>query len=221
MSSIDNLKSTISKKGGLAPVNRFNVIFTPPGGVMAALLSKDPKTLVGSLNLESAAGALLSGGFDPRNLIPDPRDITYLCESVNIPSRSISTFDHGSHVQTNKYPYTFIDEDVTMSFLLTNDYYMKNMMDKWLSCIFDTDKYQAGYKSDYTTDIIIQQLNQELVPVYGVKLRKAYPILVAAIGLDNGGSGYQKMSVTFAYDKFITEGPLSSTGSAIRAALPF
>ena len=60
-SSIDNLKSTISKKGGLAPVNRFNVIFTPPGGVMAALLSKDPKTLVGSLNLEGAAGALISG----------------------------------------------------------------------------------------------------------------------------------------------------------------
>ena len=30
MSSIDNLKATISKKGGLAKANRFNVIFTPP-----------------------------------------------------------------------------------------------------------------------------------------------------------------------------------------------
>lgn len=28
--SIDNIKATIAKKGGLAPSNRFNVIFTPP-----------------------------------------------------------------------------------------------------------------------------------------------------------------------------------------------
>ena len=28
--NIDDLKSTVAKKGGLAPANRFNVIFTPP-----------------------------------------------------------------------------------------------------------------------------------------------------------------------------------------------
>ena len=32
MSDIDKLKATISKKGGLAKSNRFNVMFTPPSG---------------------------------------------------------------------------------------------------------------------------------------------------------------------------------------------
>ena len=28
--NIDTIKASVSKKGGLAPSNRFNVIFTPP-----------------------------------------------------------------------------------------------------------------------------------------------------------------------------------------------
>lgn len=220
MSSIDNLKATISKKGGLAPVNRFNVIFSPPAGAISALMSGDMNSLVGALNPEGAIASLASGNFDPRNALPDPRDITYLCESVNLPGRSVSTFDHGDTKQTNKYPYTFIDEDVTMTFILTNDYYMKNMMDRWMSSIFDTVNYQAGYKSDYSTDIIIQQLDQNMIPVYGVKLQKAYPVSIAPISLDNNGSGYQKLTVTFSYDTFVAEGPLSSTASAAKAVIP-
>ncbi len=47
--SVDNLKSVISKKGGLAKNNRFQVLFTPPS-----------QPLVG-IDLEGIVGRLLSG----------------------------------------------------------------------------------------------------------------------------------------------------------------
>ena len=206
--SIENLKSTISKKGGLAPTNRFNVIFAPPA---MSLLNINPQQIIGSL---------VSGGFNAGNLLNDPRDISILCKTVNIPGRTLTTFDHAHDRQQNKYPYTFIDEDVTMTFHLTNDYYMRNILERWQSGIFNTESYVTGFKNDYSVDVIIQQLNQKNIPVYGVKLLKAYPVSYEGIALDNAGeNSVTEMSVTFAYDKFVPEGPLSSTGSAIRSAI--
>ena len=206
--NIENLKSTIAKKGGLAPSNRFNVIFAPPA---VSLLN---------LNVENIIGSVISGNFNAGNLLNDPRDISILCKSVNMPGRTLSTFEHDHDKQQNKYPYTFIDEDVTMTFHLTNDYYMRNMLEQWQSGIFNTESYVTGFKNDYSVDVIIQQLNQKNIPVYGVKLEKAYPVSYESITLDNSSeNAVNEMSVTFAYNKFVPEGPLSSTGSVIRSAI--
>ena len=40
--SIEAIKSTISKKGGLAPSNRFQVIFAPPA---VSLLNLNPENI--------------------------------------------------------------------------------------------------------------------------------------------------------------------------------
>ena len=138
MNSIDNLKATLSKKGGVAFANRFQVFFTPPTATLSALASKD----VGSL-----LGSLVSGG-SIKNLIPDPRDISILCESVTLPGRNINTLDYQADKQAIKIPYGIINEDVVMSFILTNDYAMKKMFDDWMESIFNVEEYRAGYKKE-------------------------------------------------------------------------
>jgi len=208
MSSIDNLKSTIKKKGGIAPSNRFNVIFTPPD---LSLINLDVQSIVGSL---------LSGGFSASNLINDPRDISILCQEVNIPGRNISTFDHMDFQQSNKFPYTVIDSEVTMSFLLTNDYHMRKMMDNWMSGIYNVNTHRIGLKENYAVDVVIQHLNQQNIPIYGVKLLKAFPTSVNAITLNQDAqSDAVKMEVTWAYDKFKPEGAVESALSGVSAAL--
>jgi hypothetical protein len=96
---------------------------------------------------------------------------------------------------------------------------MRQMFDNWMSGIFDADSYRVGYKKDYSVDVVIQQLNEKNIPVYGVRLQKAFPINIDSIELSQEGQDVVKMSATFAYDKFKPEGPISSTGSAIRSAL--
>lgn len=210
MNSIDNLKATIAKKGGVAMQNRFQVFFTPPtANSVRSLLNKDPKSLVGDLAKNAVKGG------SPLNIIPDPRDISILCESVNIPGRQISTIDYTAEKQTIKIPYGVINEDVTMSFILTNDYYMKKLFDSWQSGAFDVNRYRAGYKNDFTADVIIQQLNQQNIPVFGVKLEGAFPVTVSSISLDNNSENtIQKLSVTLSYDNFVSEDIVDTVKSA-------
>ncbi len=207
MSSIDKLKSTISQKGGLAPANRFSVIFTPPS---QSILNLDIQGLIGSA---------VSGNFSPSQLVNDPRDIAILCQSVTLPGSTIATYEEGLHKQVRKFPYTFIDDEVTMSFLLTNDYYMRKMFDNWMSNIVNKESHLVGYKNDYSVDVIIQQLNQKNIPVYGVKLEKAFPTTISSSELSQDSGEFVRFEVTWAYDKYKPEGPLSSTLSTIRSGL--
>ena len=115
--NIDDLKSTFNKHGGLAQTNRFHVIFTPP------------EQSILNLDFQSIASQALSGGFNLKNLVNDPRDISLLCQKVNLPGRSISTSEYGVEEQQNSYPYDFIDDDCKMEFVVTNDVYIRRMFD--------------------------------------------------------------------------------------------
>jgi len=206
--SIERLKSTISKKGGLAKANRFNVMFTPP---TQSLLNIDIQDMIGSA---------LSGNFNARNLINDPRDISILCDSVVIPGKQISTLDYQTTKASMKIPYGYVQDDVSLGFLLTNDYYMKTVFDDWINSIVNYESYTVSYKDNVVCDVVIQQLNEQDVPVYGVKLEGAYPVTMSEVALSNeSASQIQKLNVSFAYDKCVPEGALSSTGSLIKNAL--
>jgi len=216
MTSINKLKSVITSRGGLAKTNRYNVFFTPPS---MSLFNINPEAILS--NVISGQDVSVS------TLINDPRDISLLCDSVTMPGRSISTMEYQDQFQIVKMPYTFVDSDITFSFLLTKDYYMKNIFDGWLDSILNSKDdqgevipYQLGYKQDYSTDIVIQQLDEEDVPIYGVKLIKAFPINVSEITLGNGQENeFAKVEVTFGYDKYEVEGPLSSTVSQLTSGL--
>ena len=218
MNSIDNLKAVISKKGGLAMQNRFQIFFTPPtANSVRSLLNQDIGSLIGDL-----AKNAISGG-SPKNLIPDPRDISILCESVSLPGRQITTIDYTAERQAIKIPYSIINEDISMTFILTNDYYIKKMFDAWSTGIFDVEKYRAGYKKDFVTDIVIQQLNQQNIPIYSVRLEGAFPVTIGAINLDNNSENtIQKMTVTLSYENYVPEDIVDtalSTASIAGAAL--
>ncbi len=208
MSDIDKLKATISKKGGLAKANRFNVMFTPP---TLSLLN---------LGLQGIISSAISGNFSPKNLINDPRDISLLCDSVSIPGKQISTIEHQTVRELIKVPYGYLTDDVELTFLLTNDYHMKTMFDAWINSIVDKEKYCVSYKEDITCDVIIQQLDEQNTPIYGVKLEGAFPVTMSEISLSNENSNIiSKLTVSFAYDRYVPEGAVSSTASLLKSKL--
>lgn len=207
--SIDNLKSIIVKKGGLAKANRFLVIFTPPTQPLL------------NLSLSNVVGSLARGNNPLKKMISNPRDIAFLCESASLPGRQITTSDFTAQKQTIKIPNGFIEEDVSMSFILTNDFFMKEVFDRWLSSIVDTQTYTLGYKSDYQCDITIQALDAEDKPTYTITLINAYPITVGSVELDNSAENtYLKIPVTFAYDRYEEKDILFGTVGGILSAIP-
>lgn len=201
--NIDAMRASISKHAGPAKQNRFQVIFTPPG---AELLNQ---------NKTDIAGSIVSGGFDVRSLVNDPRDISLLATRASFPSWGIPTFEYQTTGQVNKFPYTFIHEDLTLSFLCTNDYYIKKMFDVWMNGVMDVNSHTASYKDNYVTDIVVAQLNEKHIPVYSYKFVDAFPTIVTAIEFSQDGTDLVKFDVTFAFDKFVPEGVIDSALSGV------
>ena len=207
-SEIDDLKGVFSKRQGAANVNRFMIFMQPPS---ASLLN---------LDVNAAITGALSGNLSIGGFINDPRDVSLLCESCTLPGRAITTMEKQNVKQAVKVPYSFVNEDVTFTFLLTGDYYMRKMFDNWLELVFDTNKYEMRYPDTYTTDIRIAQLNKQNIPVYTVKLEKAYPTTINAISLDNTAeNSIQKVSVNVTYENFVVEGFLDSVTGIAKGAI--
>ena len=202
---IDSLKSTISKHGGAARANKFNVIFSPPR--QSLLTGNNPSMWDG----------LLSGSFDLRQFVNDPRDISILASTANIPVWNISTSEYSNGRQANKFPYTYIHEDLTASFLCTNDYYIRKMFDTWMNGIITTDSHILSYKNDFAVDLNIHVLNEKHIPIYSAKFIKAYPVLSSAIALDHESKEISKVSITFAYDRFEPTGLIRGTKSSLES----
>lgn len=128
-------------------------------------------------------------------------DISLLCESISFPSKTIQSFDFSSYRNPIKIPTGFANEDVTAVFHLTNDYYIKDIFDKWLDSIVNTKDYFISYDAAFKTDIQIYQLNEKDEDIYGIKLLDAYPISTSTVDLDNTATNTtQKLSVDFTYN---------------------
>lgn len=209
--SIDTLKSTINRRGGIARGNRFGVYITHPSKGMNSLLNFNPATLLSNL---------ISGdGVNVGDFIQDPRDMFLLCRNVTMPGKRISTTEATHNHHLSKKPYSAATDEVTMTFLLTNDYYIKKYFDMWQEMIIDTSgaHYKAFYKNEYVTDVTIQQLSQgnDLIPGYTIKLENAYPIQVGAIELSSEADGLMEVSITWEYDNFRSVGLVDGFGDLL------
>jgi len=128
-------------------------------------------------------------------------DISLLCESISFPSKTIQSFDFSSYRNPIKIPTGFANEDVTAVFHLTNDYYIKDLFDKWLNGIVNTEDYFIAYDNEFKTTVRIFQLDEKDKVVYSVELLEAYPISMNAVELDNTAtSATQKLTVNFTYN---------------------
>ena len=200
--SIDTMKSTINRRGGIARGNRFGVYINHPSRSMNSLLNFNPATLLSNL---------ISGdGVNVGDFIQDPRDMFLLCKSCTLPGKRISTTEATHNHNLSKKPYSAATDEVTMSFIMTNDYYIKKYFDMWQEMIVDTSSkhYKTFYKKEYSTDVTIQQLSasNDVIPGYTIELMNAYPIQVGAVELNNESDGLMEINVTWEYDNFVSIG---------------
>ena len=196
--SIDSIKSTINRHGGMARGNRFAVYISHPMKSMNNLLRFDPATFLNN--------AISGEGHHVGDFINDPRDMFLLCKGTTLPGKRISTTEATHNHHLSKKPYSAVADEVTMTFLLTNDYYIKKYFDLWQDMIIDTtgNHYKTAYKDEYTTDVTLQQLStsNHIIPGYTLMLENAYPIQVGAVELSNEGEGLMELAITWEYDNF-------------------
>lgn len=141
------------------------------------------------------------------------RDLNILCESVIFPGRNVATSDYMVGRQNLKNPYTFINSDVTATFLLTGDYLARRVFMAWQAYVFNPFTYEAGYKNEYArTDMYFLSLDLNDKELYRVTLHNAYPTSISEMTLSNTEeNSVMRMNVTFAYDNFEESGLTKAT----------
>jgi len=223
--SIDTLKASISRRGGPARANRYAIYISHPGkkgGLLGGLINTDLSGIISNVARSALSGGSIGfGGF-----INDPRDMFLFCESASLPGRQIATQDFFTSQKAFKRPYAYINDQVSMTFNLTNDYYAYNYLKSWMDMIVrrnGENDYTVSYKSEFTGDITIQQLgNTDYIPVKGIKLENAFPVNLSSINLSNSSdNSISQVTVTFEFDDWneesVVDGVLGQLGGTLQA----
>lgn len=170
MGPIEKLKSEISKRG-LANPNRFTAKF----GVPAYVISQVPD---------------LGAGKESLNV---------LCESITFPGKQIETVDYSMYRNPLKIPSGFINDEVSVTFRLTEDFLIKRVFEVWQAGIINQSTYKARYLDEYVQDIEFQHQDKNDDVRYSIKLLDCYPVTVGSIEKSHEVTNTAlKVTVTFA-----------------------
>jgi hypothetical protein len=212
MATINELKGMATSKLGFARSNSYLVELPPMGGSSGFL------------------GNLL-GGFVPS--IPGltgsspagTRELNVLCKNAQIPGKQILTADRRIGMRYEKVAYGYAVGDVSLTFMMMNDYSVMTYFDEWKKLVLDEENYTVGYKRDYAKPVKIHQLRKPQIgasfgagpisvnigvgggSVYSVELVDAFPTTIGQIDFSNELDGLVELTVQLSYTNWKTISP--------------
>jgi len=190
MGPIEKIKGEISRRG-LANPNRFTAKFGLPNYVTRQVPD-------------------LAFGKESLNI---------LCESINFPGKQIETVDYSMYRNPLKVPSGFINDEVSVTFRLTEDFLAKRVFEIWQAGIIDQTTYKARYREDYVEDMLLVHQDKQDKARYSIKLIECYPITVGSIEKSHEVTDTTlRLTVTFACKDILADNDNDSyTSRGIRA----
>jgi len=186
--SPDTFKALLDSQGGIAYNDKYIVTINKPPGFD------------------------LPGGAQIR------KQLTMLCDTATLPTKSLATFEKSIYGPVKAMPYRMTFTEASMSFIMTDSMEEKKYFDAWQNKIIGPKTGKIGYFDDYVCDINIKKYGRSQKmdgssPKYGVTLIDAWPSIVAEVQLSHsGGTEAMKLPVTFQFKKWL---PIRASGSQI------
>ena len=81
-----------------------------------------------------------------------------MCRAVNMPGRQILTTERRIGITTKLIPYGYAKENVSMTFTVLNDSYVRYYFESWMNTIVNNSSYEVGYYNDFTRQITVKQM---------------------------------------------------------------
>jgi hypothetical protein len=162
---------------------------------------------------------------DPQSISANPtmsRYLTLQCETAEIPGKTLLTAEAKVYGPTYKVPYQTQYNDMSMTFLCTNEFYERKLFDKWIESIMPSDtnnlRFPKGESSRYLTNIKVLQYDNFIRQIYAVELMDAFPIGISSQPLSWAEEGFHRVTVQFAYQKYrvLYDGNYNLTEAALQ-----
>jgi hypothetical protein len=128
------------------------------------------------------------------------------CETAELPGRTLMTHEAKVYGPTFKIPYQAQYNEMTLTFLCTNEFWERKLFDRWIEAIMPSDTNNMRYAKDeatrYMTPIKVIQYDDFIKQIYAVELIDAFPIGISAQQLSWSEDGFHRLSVQFAYQRY-------------------
>lgn len=142
----------------------------------------------------------------PGYSVDDSKDLNIMCNRVTVPGRQILTSDYYTSMRVSRRAYAFGVNEITMSFMLSNDWKAWDYIDQWQKqCIDNLDKldgYKVGYKNDYCRDIRIQHLDTQGIVKRQILIQNAFPTTLTPLEFSNTQSEVVNCIVTLQFENW-------------------
>lgn len=208
---LSNLKS----KDGPARPSRFEVFLPIPsyinnyiGTSLLDSLLNLPNTLFSefqnSFNQASGDAAARQQAISANSNMS--RYLSLQCESTELPGKTLQTADVKIYGPTYKVPYQSQYNDISMTFLCTNEFYERKLFERWMEAIMPTDtsnmRYPKGENSRYLCNPRIIQYDDFIKRIYIVELIDAFPIGISPQQVSWADDNFHRLTVQFSYHKY-------------------
>ena len=202
--------SHMRSKDGPAKPSRFEVVIPlpkyiadfVPNNIIENLLNL-PNAIFGTVTdaIGSAVGQSPVGANSTLS-----RYLALQCETAELPGRTLMTQEAKIYGPTYKVPYQSQYNEMTLTFLCTNEFWERKLFDRWIEAIMPSDTNNMRYAKDeatrYMTPIKVIQYDDFIKQIYAVELVDAFPIGISAQPLSWAEDGFHRLSVQFAYQRY-------------------
>ena len=202
--------SHMRSKDGPAKPSRFEVVIPLPTYIAKFMsasalegLFNLPNAIFGTITdtIGSAMGQAPLGANSTLS-----RYLALQCEAAELPGRTLMTQEAKVYGPTYKVPYQSQYNEMTLTFLCTNEFWERKLFDRWIEAIMPSDTNNMRYAKDeatrYMTPIKVIQYDDFIKQIYAVELVDAFPIGISAQPLSWSEDGFHRLSVQFAYQRY-------------------
>lgn len=143
-------------------------------------------------------------------------ELSYLCESTELPGRGFETVDTRYYGPVIIFPYnTKYSNEISMSFICRGESFERQLFDDWAGVINPINNFNFNYPERYYCTIDVFQLSEApkdaigaTAPkaVYQWSLQKAWPALVNPQPVTWADNDVLRLSVTFVYQYWTRPG---------------
>jgi hypothetical protein len=128
-----------------------------------------------------------------------------MCTNVSIPGRTLNTTPHIMYGLTTKMPFGVLYNDLSLTYLCSDDMYQRHIFDGWHAFIVDMDYHYWNFFDDYAGKIDIKKYTVDNVLKYHSTVEDCFPISVEEQALAYETETPLKITVHFAYRRWTTE----------------
>lgn len=181
--SIDEFRSAISSHGGPQRTNQYILNIPLPEFLR--------KTIIEDFTLNNALAYMGKNVFDGT--------LGLFCTSINIPGKNLRTTPIKINGQTRNVPMNYSWEEVSASFIDTNDCLIYNTFYKWIDGINNPVTNTGRFYDDFVMDLRLDYLNKKNEVIGYITLNEAYPISVVRSESSYADRSFMTTTVKFTY----------------------